>query len=90
MRAHLLHAHAAHCRIVYTTCACVCRHEPWLALDGGEGDGLDAMREVITCAQTLLQPSGFFAVEVRSITLSKLLPGPSWMTFDCLASTCML
>jgi methylase of polypeptide subunit release factors len=49
-----------------STLACVCRHEPWLALDGGRGDGLEAIHAVVDCACWLLMPGGFVAVEVRT------------------------
>ena len=40
------------------------RHEPWLALSGGPGEGLRAMHEVVACASILLWPGGFVAIEV--------------------------
>ena len=39
-------------------------HEPALALHGGPGDGLDSLICVVACAQRLLLPGGFVALEV--------------------------
>jgi release factor glutamine methyltransferase len=41
----------------------VARHEPHLALDGGE-DGLDAVRHLINCADYFLMPNGVWLVEL--------------------------
>ena len=37
--------------------------EPWLALDGGVGLGLDSLTPVCSGATTMLQPGGFLAIE---------------------------
>ena len=39
------------------------RHEPHLALDGGEGLGIDCLLPICTGAARLLQPGGFLALE---------------------------
>ena len=38
-------------------------HEPWLALDGGDGLGTDALDAVCSGAVALLRPGGFLALE---------------------------
>ena len=40
-----------------------CRHEPHLALHGGEGLGIDCLLPICTGAARLLQPGGFLALE---------------------------
>lgn len=40
-------------------------HEPHLALDGGD-DGLDAIRHLVLAGQQLLQPQGFWLVEMMA------------------------
>lgn len=57
------------------TCLCVCAHgivvlqkevgqfEPWLALDGGQGPGLDSLTPICSGAAKHLQPGGFLALE---------------------------
>mmetsp|Transcript_4685 Transcript_4685/g.16784 ORF Transcript_4685/g.16784 Transcript_4685/m.16784 type:complete len:397 (+) Transcript_4685:80-1270(+) len=40
-------------------------HEPRLALDGGEGDGLDHLRSIFHGAREVLMPGGFIAVETN-------------------------
>lgn len=40
-----------------------CRHEPWLALDGGSDDALKALKAVVRDASCLLAPGGFLALE---------------------------
>lgn len=37
--------------------------EPWLALDGGAGLGLDSLTPICSGAATMLQPGGFLALE---------------------------
>lgn len=37
--------------------------EPWLALDGGLGLGLDSLTPICSGAAKMLQPGGFLAVE---------------------------
>lgn len=39
------------------------RHEPWTALDGGPGDGLDSLAPICAGAATMLAPGGFLALE---------------------------
>jgi release factor glutamine methyltransferase len=39
------------------------RHEPWLALDGGEGLAVDSLIPICTGALHTLQPGGFIALE---------------------------
>ena len=39
------------------------RHEPRLALDGGEGLGIDALMPICTGAVAMLAPGGFLALE---------------------------
>lgn len=39
------------------------RYEPWLALDGGVGLGLDSLIPICSGAATILQPGGFLALE---------------------------
>lgn len=39
------------------------QHEPWLALDGGEGDGGGALETVCAQAATALAPGGFLGLE---------------------------
>lgn len=43
----------------------VTRHEPWMALDGGE-DGLDCLRYLIQTAPDYLQPGGVWLVEMMA------------------------
>lgn len=40
-----------------------CRHEPHLALHGGEGLGIDCLLPICTGAARMLQPGGFLALE---------------------------
>lgn len=40
------------------------KHEPWLALDGGEGPGLDSLHTICQEAARFLCPGGFLALEV--------------------------
>lgn len=40
-----------------------CRHEPRLALDGGDGLGIDCLVPICTGAVEMLQPGGFLALE---------------------------
>ena len=40
-----------------------CRHEPHLALHGGEGLGIDCLLPICTGAARLLQPGAFLALE---------------------------
>lgn len=37
--------------------------EPWLALDGGLGPGLDSLTPICSGAAEMLQPGGFLALE---------------------------
>jgi release factor glutamine methyltransferase len=53
----------------------VARHEPWTALDGGEGDGIDSLLEVIEGAAELLAPGGFLALETAGGEQARLLAG---------------
>mmetsp|Transcript_43785 Transcript_43785/g.139566 ORF Transcript_43785/g.139566 Transcript_43785/m.139566 type:complete len:90 (-) Transcript_43785:50-319(-) len=39
--------------------------EPWSALDGGEGPGLDDLREVCRGAAEALAPGGFIGLETN-------------------------
>lgn len=39
------------------------QYEPWLALDGGQGSGLDSLKLICQGAATVLQPGGFLALE---------------------------
>eukprot|EP00877_Chromochloris_zofingiensis_P003425 jgi/Chrzof1/13083/Cz07g19060.t1 len=39
------------------------RHEPWSALDGGDGPGMDSLQVICTGAVEMLQPGGFLALE---------------------------
>ena len=41
----------------------LCRHEPHLALDGGDGLGIDCLLPICTGAARVLQPGGFLALE---------------------------
>lgn len=41
------------------------KHEPWLALDGGQGPGLDSLNAICQEAARFLCPGGFLALEVR-------------------------
>uniref|UniRef100_A0A061QT22 Release factor glutamine methyltransferase n=1 Tax=Tetraselmis sp. GSL018 TaxID=582737 RepID=A0A061QT22_9CHLO len=41
------------------------RHEPRLALEGGTGDGLGAIVDVLECAAEALRPGGFLALETE-------------------------
>lgn len=53
----------------------VIRHEPQLALDGGE-DGLDALRHLVETAPAYLQPGGIWLVELmagQAIAVTHLL-----------------
>jgi release factor glutamine methyltransferase len=43
----------------------VSKHEPHLALDGGE-DGLDCIRELVKTAPTYLRPGGIWAIEMMA------------------------
>ena len=38
-------------------------YEPWLALNGGQGMGLDSLTLICQGALHMLQPGGFFALE---------------------------
>jgi len=40
-------------------------HEPWLALEGGSGMGLDALLPICTGAALHLTPGGFLALETN-------------------------
>ncbi len=44
-------------------CAGRCRHEPHLALHGGEGLGIDCLLPICMGAARRLQPGGFLALE---------------------------
>lgn len=39
------------------------KFEPWLALDGGVGPGLDSLTPICSGAAITLQPGGFLALE---------------------------
>lgn len=41
----------------------VSRHEPLLALDGGEGDGIQELLRISNGAAHMLAPGGFLALE---------------------------
>lgn len=43
----------------------VCRHEPHLALDGGE-DGLDCIRHLVETAPIYVRPGGIWAIEMMA------------------------
>lgn len=43
------------------------KHEPWLALDGGHEDGLDALRPICAGAANMLQPGGFLTLETAGM-----------------------
>jgi len=62
------------------------RHEPALALDGGEGEGLDSVRSVITGAFEMLMPRGFLAIEMegghQTEVIAKLLADGIWGSFE--------
>ena len=42
-------------------------HEPSMALDGGPGEGLVSILEVLLCAAKALKPGGFLAIEVNKV-----------------------
>ncbi|KAF6252514.1 S-adenosyl-L-methionine-dependent methyltransferase [Scenedesmus sp. NREL 46B-D3] len=46
------------------------RHEPWSALDGGPGEGLDSLQVICSGAADMLMPGGFIALEVRPDVVS--------------------
>ncbi|KAL3628580.1 hypothetical protein CASFOL_027626 [Castilleja foliolosa] len=50
----------------------VCKHEPRLALDGGE-NGMDDLVHLCDGAASMLKPGGFFAFETNGVTQSKYL-----------------
>ncbi|DBB17116.1 TPA: hypothetical protein ACH3X3_014196 [Trebouxia sp. C0006] len=44
------------------------QYEPWLALDGGQGPGLDSLNLICQGASVMLQPGGFLALETTGGT----------------------
>lgn len=46
-------------------------YEPWLALDGGQGPGLDSLTVICCEASHMLQPGGFLAVETTGMHSQK-------------------
>ncbi|CAN0857607.1 Release factor glutamine methyltransferase [Linum grandiflorum] len=49
------------------------RHEPSLALDGGDS-GMDCLLQLCTGAATMLKPGGFFALEASNLQSLKFVP----------------
>jgi hypothetical protein len=45
-----------------------CRHEPWPALDGGDGNGIAAIHEVVACGARMLCCGGVLLLEVLHIS----------------------
>jgi len=43
------------------------QHEPWLALNGGHGSGLDSLTLICQGAFPMLQPGGFLALETTGM-----------------------
>ena len=43
------------------------QYEPWLALDGGQGPGLESLTVICCGASHMLQPGGFLAVETTGM-----------------------
>ena len=43
-------------------------YEPWLALDGGQADGLRSLQPICLGAACTLQPGGFLALETAGWT----------------------
>ena len=53
-------------------------HEPREALDGGDGDGLDCLREICEQAADYLVPGGFLGLEMGGEISFRIIsfPGP--------------
>ena len=43
------------------------RHEPWSALDGGEGTGSAMLLDICRAAVGMLRPGGFLALETGGV-----------------------
>lgn len=43
------------------------RHEPWQALDGGEGSGSAMLLDIAASAVSMLRPGGFLAFETSGV-----------------------
>ena len=43
------------------------QYEPWLALDGGQGPGLESLNVICCGAAHMLQPGGFLALETTGM-----------------------
>ena len=67
-------------------------YEPWLALDGGLGLGLDSLALICQGAEDMLQPGGFLALEttgrvcahVRSCVGVHLAAGEQYRHMVCI------
>ncbi|ABO94448.1 protein methyltransferase [Ostreococcus lucimarinus CCE9901] len=51
----------------------VCSHEPWLALDGGGGDGSAHLVTICRDVKNFLLPGGLFAVETHGLEQARLV-----------------
>jgi methylase of polypeptide subunit release factors len=51
----------------------VTRHEPWSALDGGEGTGSAMLLDICRAAVGMLRPGGFLALETGGVISPTIL-----------------
>ena len=46
------------------------RHEPWLALRGGSGPGMDSLATICTQAAEMLMPGGLLILETAGASMA--------------------